>query len=120
MSNFKPYEASDFKCKCGCDTNNISPAVVNTLNELYAKLNKYISITSGYRCPNHPESIKNPNSSHIGGIACDIIADSSRDRFLVVRTLLELGIKRIGISGKKHFIHFDLDTAKSQEVLWIY
>ena len=64
-------------------------------------------INSAYRSPSHPESIKNPTSSHIKGLAVDISAKDSRQRFLILDALMMVGFSRIGIAGT--FIHVDLD-----------
>ena len=75
-------------------------------------------INSAYRSPEHPLSIKNPTSSHIKGLAVDISVTNSRQRFIVLNTLLEVGFTRIGIADT--FIHVDLDNEKSKEVIWTY
>jgi len=75
-------------------------------------------INSAYRSPKHPESIKNPTSSHIKGLAVDIKANDSRQRFLILDALIQVGFNRIGIAGT--FIHVDLDLDKSQNVIWTY
>mgnify|MGYP003678782784 FL=1 len=75
-------------------------------------------INSAYRSPSHPESIKNPTSSHIKGLAVDISAKDSITRFKVLNALIAVGFNRIGIAGT--FIHVDSDLDKSQNVIWTY
>jgi len=75
-------------------------------------------INSAYRSSDHPESIKNPTSSHIKGLAVDIKAKDSKTRGLILDALRYVGFTRIGIS--KTFIHVDLDYDKSQNVTWLY
>ena len=75
-------------------------------------------INSAYRSPEHPLSIKNPTSSHIKGLAVDISAKDSIDRFLILDALLAVGFSRIGVSDT--FIHVDSDLDKSQNVVWTY
>tara|TARA_B100000497_G_scaffold73221_1_gene82160 strand:+ start:600 stop:923 length:324 start_codon:yes stop_codon:yes gene_type:complete len=75
-------------------------------------------INSAYRSPEHPLSIKNPSSSHIKGLAVDIKATDSTTRFKIVKALVEVGFKRIGIADT--FIHVDLDLDKTQNVIWTY
>ena len=75
-------------------------------------------INSAYRSPTHPESIKNPRSSHIKGLAVDIKSNDSITRFKVLNALIAVGFNRIGIA--KTFIHVDLDYDKSQNVIWTY
>ena len=75
-------------------------------------------INSAYRSPEHPESIKNPSSSHIKGLAVDIKAKDSRTRYKVLEALIYVGFNRIGIAGT--FIHVDDDKEKSSNVVWTY
>ena len=75
-------------------------------------------INSAYRSPEHPESIKNPKSSHIKGLAVDIKATNSRHRYKVLNALIHVGFNRIGIADT--FIHVDDDKDKSQQVIWTY
>ena len=75
-------------------------------------------INSAYRSPEHVESIKNPTSSHIKGLAVDIKATDSRTRYRVLNALIHVGFNRIGIADT--FIHVDDDKDKSQQVIWTY
>lgn len=75
-------------------------------------------INSAYRSPEHPESIKNPTSSHIKGLAVDIRTTDSRTRYKVLNALIHVGFNRIGIADT--FIHVDDDKDKSSNVIWTY
>ena len=76
-------------------------------------------INSAYRTPEHNAKIGGkPNSSHLKGLAVDISVTNSRQRFIVLNDLLEVGFTRIGIADT--FIHIDLDNEKSKEVIWTY
>lgn len=75
-------------------------------------------INSAWRSPEHPESIKNPTSSHIKGLAVDIRARDSRTRYLIIDALMHVGFNRIGIADT--FIHVDDDKDKSSGVIWTY
>ena len=75
-------------------------------------------INSAYRSPTHKESIKNPTSSHIKGLAFDIKVRNSTERFIILSALLAVGFTRIGIADT--FIHVDLDFDKAQQVAWTY
>jgi uncharacterized protein YcbK (DUF882 family) len=75
-------------------------------------------INSAYRSPEHPESIKNPTSSHIKGLAVDIRARDSKTRYKVLKALIHVGFNRIGIADT--FIHVDDDKEKSSDVVWTY
>lgn len=76
-------------------------------------------INSAYRTPEHNAKIGGkPNSSHLKGLAVDISVTNSRQRFIILNALLEVGFTRIGIADT--FIHVDLDDGKSKEVIWTY
>ena len=75
-------------------------------------------INSAYRSPEHPESIKNPTSSHIKGLAVDIRVRDSKTRYIVLDALMHVGFNRIGIADT--FIHVDEDRNKSCGVIWTY
>ena len=75
-------------------------------------------INSAYRSPDHPESIKNPTSSHIKGLAVDIRVMDSKTRYLIVDALMHVGFNRIGIADT--FIHVDDDRNKACGVIWTY
>ena len=87
----------------------------------YARHNAGIpfKINSGYRTKKWNQTVGGRfGSSHQYGVACDIACKGSRDRSLIVQSLLSVGITRIGIS--KTFIHCDVDNKKDQDVLWLY
>jgi uncharacterized protein YcbK (DUF882 family) len=76
-------------------------------------------INSGYR--NYLENLRvggRYDSSHLKGIAVDIRAISSRDKFLIIKGLIGSGCTRIGIGDD--FIHVDIDKEKIQSVIWKY
>jgi len=66
----KYFKLREFVCTC-CGKSKINRTFVKVLDaaRAYSKdedgSDIPFIITSGYRCENHPESVKNPNSSHI-------------------------------------------------------
>lgn len=76
-------------------------------------------ITSGYRSPdwNHHVGGKK-DSAHVKGCAADIACSGSRERFIILTSLLEAGFDRIGIH--QEFIHVDCDWEKDPAVIWTY
>lgn len=82
-------------------------------------------ITSGVRSPKRNAQVGgSENSSHLKGLAVDISTNnvgekmSARHRFVIVRSLVDCGVTRIGIAD--NFIHFDVDKDKVQNVIWTY
>lgn len=87
----------------------------------YARHNAGIpfKINSGYRTKAWNSKVGGRvGSSHIKGLAADIAYNGSRDRYIIVKSLMEVGITRIGIG--KSFVHCDVDKQKDQEVIWLY
>lgn len=76
-------------------------------------------INSGYRSKEHNKSVGGVSgSSHRVGFAADIHCNESRNRFIMVNALIQVGFNRIGIGNT--FIHVDNDPNKSPEVIWLY
>ena len=76
-------------------------------------------INSGYRTKERNELVKGkPNSSHLIGKAADISCEGSRERWIILNSLIKAGFNRIGIADT--FIHVDSDESKSQNVIWKY
>lgn len=76
-------------------------------------------VNSGYRTIKHNRKVGGKeDSAHLGGWAVDIACENSRDRMLIVHSLILVGFTRIGIG--KTFVHADLDPDKTQDVMWLY
>ena len=76
-------------------------------------------INSGYRTENHNAIVGGRvGSSHKKGLAVDIGYYGSRERYLILNALMQVGINRIGIA--KTFVHCDVDKSKEQDVFWLY
>lgn len=108
----------DCKCRCGCGL-DINKELFDKI--LLAEQNSGIKfrVDSGARCIQHNKNEKgSPTSSHLKGIAIDISVASDRERSIVIKAMLRVGITRIGIA--KTFIHGDIDNTKSANVMWMY
>ena len=114
------FSAGEFVCRCGhCNgTVDMQPGFIAKLEEARVLSNVPYSITSGYRCPEHPETLKRPTSSHPKGLAADIHTPTSAQRYAVLYGLIRAGFVRLGIGNA--FIHVDLDEAKAPRVCWDY
>ena len=88
----------------------------------YARGNASIAfkITSGYRTPHWNDNVAGGRigSSHKKGLAADIAYTGSRERYIIVKALMDVGINRLGIG--KGFIHADVDKSKDTNVIWLY
>ena len=115
----KHFKKSEFTCKCGCGETVISDDLLYLLDKAREFAKKPFKINSGYRCKNHPESKKNPTSSHIKGLAVDIECKDSNTRAIMMDALVYADFERFGLH--KSFIHVDIDVVdKVSPVIWLY
>jgi zinc D-Ala-D-Ala carboxypeptidase len=87
----------------------------------YARGNAGIpfKINSGYRTQEWNLKVGGRfGSSHKKGLAVDIGYNGSRERYLILSALMQVGITRFGIA--KGFIHCDVDKSKDPDVIWLY
>lgn len=76
-------------------------------------------INSGYRTPEQNKKVGGvKNSSHLTSLAVDIACTTDSARHKIFNALQKVGFNRIGIA--KTFIHCDIDTSKSPNVIWLY
>ena len=87
----------------------------------YARHNAEIpfKINSGYRTQEWNMKVGGRfGSSHKKGLAADIGYTGSRERYVILSALMQVGINRFGIA--QGFIHCDVDKAKDPDVIWLY
>jgi len=76
-------------------------------------------INSGYRTKERNQKANGKkDSSHLIGKASDIACSGSRERWIILDSLIQVGFNRIGIADT--FIHVDSDESKSPNVIWTY
>lgn len=115
----KNFKRSEFDCKCGCGKNNISVKLVARLQEARVLFGKPIIITSGCRCEKWNEKEGGSSTSaHLLGLASDVAVVNSADRHLLVYSLLNAGLLRIGLG--EGFVHTDIDYNRPTPSLFLY
>jgi len=98
---------------------NMDTTFLSMLDEARGIAKIPFKINSGYRTLKHNTKIHGvANSSHLKGLAVDIHCVNSRNRWIIVNALQNVGIRRIGIGNT--FIHADIDTSKAQNLIWLY
>ena len=76
-------------------------------------------IGSGWRCEVRNAAVGGlEDSSHLIGLAADIIATTSAERYKIVQACLMAGFTRIGVA--RYFVHVDSDPGKPPGVMWLY
>jgi uncharacterized protein YcbK (DUF882 family) len=115
--NLKNFSLDEFNCQVTGE-NRMEQAFLTLLDELRTACGFAFVITSGYRHPTkHPiEAAKKVPGTHAQGIAADIKAVSSSQRYSLVQEALKLGFTGVGVAS--NFIH--LDTRGTTPVLWLY
>ena len=116
----KYFKRSEFNCKCGCNTNFIEDEFLLAIDNARKISGVPYRINSGYRCENHPLSVKSTTSSHIKGIAADIRFIDGKNLALIMSGLGGAGFERFGIDFENKFIHADLDSTKVSPTIWGY
>tara|TARA_R100000541_G_scaffold38874_1_gene46725 strand:- start:309 stop:671 length:363 start_codon:yes stop_codon:yes gene_type:complete len=101
---------------------NMNKDFLNLLDQARELAGCKFSINSGFRTKEWNIKVGGRvGSSHCKGLAADIyLPKNSRDRFLIINSLLSVGLNRMGISFKSKFIHIDMDKDKDGEVIWTY
>jgi uncharacterized protein (DUF488 family) len=109
------FKASEFACR-HCGRTLIDERLVRGLEELRIVKNEPITITSGYRCIDHPLSNGRETSQHTIGRAADFIFGNKFNIIEVFNDIIQIPeIRRIGIySGG--YIHVD---TKNEKLFWI-
>ncbi len=115
-TKFKYFNLSEFADHYS-GVNKIDPSVVQMLDKAREIAGVPFKINSGYRDKNHPESLKNPTSSHIKGLAVDI-ATTPQTQDIIYNSLKKAGFIRLGVGDD--FIHADMDYDKDKYITWFY
>lgn len=121
-SKYPNFTAAEFKCShCGAD--GVKEEVVAKLQALRNEHGKPIPITSGYRCPQHPEEAKkNVPGAHALGAAADA-GVQGEDAYNILRLAFKHGFTGIGVQqkGNARFIHMDIVTTElPRPTVWSY
>lgn len=118
MRDLQFFTLSEFACKC-CGQVRMDDSFLIRLDLARKVANTPFQIVSGYRCHSHNAAVgSKPTSSHVLGLAADIMAADSPTRWRVVWSLIEAGFTRIGVGHS--FVHVDSDGGKPSNVLWVY
>ena len=122
--------SDELECRCGCEKNTFNSATRWKLNNARGIAGIPFIITSGCRCWTHNAKYdKNGTSSHLcedenkapkPSYAFDIKFKNSREKFIIIKALIEARFNRIGINDTLGFIHGDDDPAKAENVMFRY
>lgn len=120
------FNSKEFECsckKCDQDLQYIDQDLVAKLEKVRMEYGEGIIITSGYRCPHHNQEVGGKqNSSHMAGLAADIVPKrKTLDDLDNLYDLCYTEFDNIGDGRKEGFIHIDTRPAKKTgKRRWIY
>ena len=117
-SNYANFTDAEFRCR-HCGKQEMRPEFMGRLQALRDVYKRPMTITSGYRCPDHPvEKAKAEPGMHSTGLACDVGVQGA-DAHELLRLAMHLGFTGIGVQqkGGGRFIHLDL---RQQPTIWSY
>jgi uncharacterized protein YcbK (DUF882 family) len=118
LHDIKYFTDEEFECPC-CHCRAISQMLVARLDQARELYGMPIVVNSGFRCYLHNLDVGGKStSSHRRGLAVDIKVVNSHEMFVLIRILLAVGFRRIGVGDG--FIHVDVDLRKVQDVMWTY
>ena len=124
-ANF-PY--SELRCRCGhCDSTGreMDPVFMALLQRLRQVYGKPMPLSSGYRCPLHPNEVnKREAGEHSQGKAVDVKCHGA-DAVKILQMALNLGFVRVGVKqkGPGRFLHLGLASEGDRfpsPMIWSY
>ena len=120
-SRYPNFKESEFACK-HCGKAEMDPDFMFRLQTLRTRYRKPMTITSGYRCPEHPiEAAKSSPGPHSTGKAADVGVQGA-EAHRVLSIALEMNFKGIGVQqkGDKRFLHLDDVEDGARPTVWSY
>ena len=108
----KHFKVKEFACKDGSPIVFVDEYLANLLNILRETIKKPVTVTSGYRTPEHNKKVGGAKYSfHMRGMAADIIVKGMTPKD-VAKELDKLAPNSCGIIVYKSWVHFDTRNSK--------
>ena len=122
MQVTKNFNLNEFNSKCGRPMpENIKKNVIELIHNLQVirdEVKVPISITSGYRSPEHNAKVKGAkDSQHVKGTAVDFKVQGLKPKevaLIVERVIKEGKIKQGGIGIYPSWVHYDIRGVKAR------
>ena len=113
----KHFNKSEFK-----EFDKMDKALLIMLDNLREAYGYPIKLTSTYRSPEHPiEAKKAKPGEHTYGAAVDIACVGGEATYKLVKSAIEVGFTRIGISRKNNFVHVGIGYDGAPPItIWTY
>lgn len=123
-ANFNPEIDKKISCTCGhpdCDERSVDQDTLNKAQVMRDKANRGLIVTSGGRCPNHPNEIhREKPADHQKCKALDIAISGGLQRGELVKLAIDAGFNAIGVA--KTFIHcgYREELEAGDIMMWTY
>ena len=123
--NFHPDVDTKLRCTCGhplCDKRSVSQKVLDLVQLIRDDIKTPLTITSGGRCPHHPNEVhKKKPMDHQNCVAVDI-ACTSRQMETKLKVLAgRYGATSVAGSHEDGFVHIAWrDTDRTDIITWEY
>lgn len=122
--NFNPAIDKKLTCTCGlasCDKRTVSQATLDRLQSMRDDLGASIIITSGARCPNHPNELGRKGTDHQSCDAVDIAISNEQQLTKILVLAGRYGATRCAYDLKRGFVHISfVDTERRDVPTWSY
>ena len=123
--NFNPNVDTKLKCTCGhpeCDERSVSQETLNKVQLIRDDLGQPMTITSGGRCPNHPNEVhKTLPGDHQLMVAVDVACDNDQLETKLKVLAGRYGASRVAGGAYCGFIHMAWTVTDRTDVpTWSY
>ena len=108
---------SEFKCRCcgKLPEKGMKTLLIVLLQRLRDRVDKPLTVTSGYRCQKHNKVVGGAtNSQHVLGTAADIRVPSGLTVPQLAQIAAEVGFDGIGRYIRQGFVHVDVRGQKAR------
>lgn len=114
----KNFTLKELACPC-CSFYNATDELLQRLQDARDLYGSPIKVNSCCRCLKHNKIVGGSStSSHLHGMAIDVVAISSVTRAKLEEAFWRAGFRRKGVG--ETFLHFDVDWAKIWPCTWLY
>ena len=117
---YKHFSDTDFTTATPtCQIEDMDEAFMHRLDTARGLAGIPFVVNSGYRSVEYEKQQgRDGDSAHTKGLAVDLKAEGSRQRYLIIEALIKAGFHRIGVG--ETFVHVDFDQTKDRNVIWTY
>ena len=121
MQSTRSFKEHEWACKCArckqVTPHKMQAHVMEQVQAIRDEAGRPLSLTSAYRCPQHPEEAKKAApGQHSLGLAVDIKVIGGAQRYEIIQLGLKHGATGIGVA--KDFVH--LDWRAGEPMAWQY